>query len=419
MKNIIFVFLVLLFLSSTLKAQVSIDAELRPRTELRHGYKQLPVEDNKAAFFISQRSRLNLQYVQEKYRMGFSIQDVRVWGDEDLYSSTGVKGNNSSLDLYQAWLWLKLGTNSFVKIGRQPWSYDNQRLLSGRNWGQHGLAYDGVLFGYQKDNFKFDLGVSLNNDTKNIFGNEYTPDKMKFLDFIYLKQNFSNQSYLSFSGVLSGYQKEEESKTVYVLATFGPYLKITHGKYTAKGNIFYQTGTNQIGKNVNAYMFSLAGDCQISVPFNSGIGMDWLSGESDARGDNSFDILYGGRHRFFGEMDYFSNLVKSTSHLGLRDIYAEIQYQLNTLHSVHFNYHYFSLQKDIQFLSLPSLDKSLGSEVDLIYQYKANIPVDFKIGFSLFFPTETMEYLQLAEPSDFSYFSYLMLTFKPELFSKD
>jgi len=223
MRDTTFVFFILLFLSSTLKAQFSIDAQLRPRTELRHGYKQLPIENDEAAFFISQRSRLNLQYVQEKYRMGFSIQDVRVWGDEDLYSSTGVKGNNSSLDLYQAWLWLKLGTNSFVKIGRQPWSYDNQRLLSGRNWGQHGLAYDGVLFGYQKDNFKFDLGVSLNNDTKNIFGNEYTPDKMKFLDFIYLKQNFSNQSYLSFSGVLSGYQKEEESKTVYVLATFGPY----------------------------------------------------------------------------------------------------------------------------------------------------------------------------------------------------
>src|SRR6056297_3059509 len=153
MKNIIFVFLVLLFLSSTLKAQFSIDTELRPRIELRHGYKQLPVEDNEAAYFISQRSRLNLNYTEEKYRMGFGIQDVRVWGDEDIYSSTGVKGNNASLDLYQAWLWLKLGTNSFVKIGRQSWNYDNQRLLSGRNWGQHGLDYDGVLYGYKKNNF--------------------------------------------------------------------------------------------------------------------------------------------------------------------------------------------------------------------------------------------------------------------------
>lgn len=419
MKNIAFVIFVLLFLSSNLKAQFSIDTELRPRTELRHGYKQLPEKDNEAACFISQRSRLNLNYYHEKYRLGFSIQDVRVWGDEDLYSSTGVKGNNSSLDLYQAWLWLKLGTNSFVKIGRQSWSYDNQRLLSGRNWGQHGLAYDGILYGYKKNNFQLDLGLSLNNDSENLFGNEYTPDKMKFFDFIYLKNSFSKQSYLSFTGILSGYQKEEESETVYVTVTFGPYLKIAQESYSIMGNIFYQTGTNHTGENVNAYMLSLAGDYQISTPFNTGIGLDWLSGESDARGDNSFDILYGGRHRFFGEMDYFSNLVKSTSNLGLRDFYARMNYQFSSVHSIKINYHYFSLQDDISFLGLLNLDESLGSEVDLIYQYKANIPVDLKIGFSMFFPTETMEYLQSADPSDFSYFSYLMLTFKPELFSKD
>ena len=419
MRVITFIFLILLLLSSTSKAQFSIDAELRPRTELRHGYKQLPIEDNEAAYFISQRSRLNFNYKKEKYRMGFSLQDVRVWGDEDLYSSTGVKGNNASLDLYQAWLWLKLGTNSFVKIGRQQWSYDNQRLLAGRNWGQHGVVYDGVLYGYKRNNLQLDLGLSLNNDSENLFGNEYTPDKMKFLDFIYLKNSFSDNSYISFTSILSGYQKEEESETIYVTATFGPYLKITQENYSIMGDIFYQTGTNQTGENINAYMFSISGDYQISDPFNTGIGLDWLSGESSASGDNSFDILYGGRHRFFGEMDYFSNLVKSTSDLGLRDFYARMNYQFNSAHSIKLNYHYFSLQDEISFLGSSNLDKSLGSEVDLIYQYKANIPVDLRIGFSMFFPTETMEYLQLAEPGDFSYFSYLMLTFKPELFSKD
>ena len=412
-------FLVLLFLSSTLKAQFSIDAELRPRTEQRHGYKQLPVEDNKAAYFISQRSRLNFNYIQEKYRMGFSIQDVRVWGDEDLYSSTGVKGNNASLDLYQAWLWLKLGSNSFIKVGRQQWSYDNQRLLSGRNWGQHGLTYDGILYGYKKNNFQFDLGLSLNNDSENLFGNEYTPDKMKFLDFIYLKQNITNKSYLSFTGILSGYQKEEDSETVYLTATFGPYLKIKSENYSLSGNIFYQMGTKQTGENVNAYMFSLAGDYQIFVPFNVGIGLDWLSGESDAPGDNSFDILYGGRHRFYGEMDYFSNLYKSTLDLGLRDFFAKFGYEINAAHSVNLNYHFFSLQKEIDEIGAADFDKLLGDEIDFIYRYKANIPVDLRIGFSVFFPSETMEHLQSAAPSDFSYFSYLMLTFTPELFSKE
>jgi hypothetical protein len=36
----------------------------------------------KGAFFISQRSRLNLDFKQEQVLMKFSLQDVRVWGDE-------------------------------------------------------------------------------------------------------------------------------------------------------------------------------------------------------------------------------------------------------------------------------------------------------------------------------------------------
>ncbi|MEE4198979.1 MAG: alginate export family protein [Bacteroidales bacterium] len=398
-------------------AQFIVDAHLRPRSEVRHGYKALPDRNDKTACFISQRSRLSLALDREKYQMGFSIQDVRVWGDEELYSSTGIKGNNSSLDLFQAWLWLKLGSNCFLQIGRQQWSYDDQRLLSERNWGQHGLAYDGVLFGYKTSGFQLDLGLSLNNDDENLFGNEYTPDKMKFLDFIYLKHKFTGKSYLSFLGVLSGYQKEENSETVYVTATFGPYLTIEKNNLLYKGNFFYQLGTNPAGENVNACMFSFDIDTKIISSFYAGGGLDWLSGENECKGDNSFDILYGARHRFYGEMDYFSNLYQSTMDLGLRDLYAKCRYQISPKHSVTLFYHFFSLQNEVELPGTSGLTKNLGDEIDLTYRYKALIPLDLRIGFSMFFPTETMKYLQHVDGGELSYFSYIQLTFTPELFN--
>jgi len=43
-------------------AQVSLTGEFRPRTELRDGYRILNTEQSEAAFFTSQRTRLNLLY---------------------------------------------------------------------------------------------------------------------------------------------------------------------------------------------------------------------------------------------------------------------------------------------------------------------------------------------------------------------
>jgi len=65
-----------------LQAQFKLSAELRPRVEIRHGYKTLANPSSEAAAFVSQRSRLNFEYSRKKYEIKLSLQDVRVWGDE-------------------------------------------------------------------------------------------------------------------------------------------------------------------------------------------------------------------------------------------------------------------------------------------------------------------------------------------------
>ncbi|MFV0539613.1 MAG: hypothetical protein ACK5MZ_00040 [Aestuariibaculum sp.] len=62
-------------------AQLTIDAELRPRFEYRHGYKSLFPDNAEPAAFVSQRTRLNTGFIKDKYSFYLSLQDVRVWGD--------------------------------------------------------------------------------------------------------------------------------------------------------------------------------------------------------------------------------------------------------------------------------------------------------------------------------------------------
>lgn len=408
---------------TSLKAQFIINSEIRPRGEIRNGYKSLFTEDNETAYFISQRTRLGLTYNHEKYSLKITGQDVRVWGDESLYSATGVKGDNASVELYEAWFQLNLRLNCQLKIGRQEWIYDDQRLLANRNWGQSGLSYDGILLKFDNKDFRADLGLSLNNNAENKSGNEYTPDKMKFLDFLYLNKKLGQQSELTFTGILTGYQKEEGNETVYVTTTYGPYFKTCFANIEFESSLFHQTGTNIKGQHINAYLLSVMAFYKFSDIFKLGPGFDILSGNdlsNNSSTDHSFDLLYGGRHRFLGDMDYFTDLSKSVSDAGIIDIFAKANFKFNTKNSLNLCYHHFSSQKNIpdpNDISV-NLKKSLGDEFDILYKYKADIPAELQIGLAFFNATGTMEILQgvNGNAAKMQYFAYVQLTFTPNIF---
>ena len=408
----------------SLKAQLSLNTEIRPRGEIRNGYKSMFTEDDNTAYFISQRTRLGLFYNHGKYSLNISGQDIRVWGDEAYYNSTGIKGDYASIDLFEAWFQLNLSQNSSLKVGRQEWSYDDQRLLAARNWGQTGMTYDGILLKFDNKDFRVDLGLSLNNDAENKEGNEYTPDKMKFLDFFYLSKKIGEKSIITFTGILNGYQKEENSETIYASATYGPYFKINNQKCELEGSAFHQTGTNIQSQKINAYLLSIKGLYKFSDKFNLGPGIDIISGNnptSTSNIDRSFDVLYGGRHRFLGDMDYFSDLSKSVSDAGITDIFAKANLKFNTKNNLKLCYHHFSSQKNIPDPDdiSANLKKTLGDEFDIVYKYKAEIPAELQIGLALFNATGTIEILQgvNGNASQMQYFAYVQLMFSPTIFT--
>ena len=419
------------FLTQGLFAQFSVEGQVRPRGEVRDGYKLLPDSTKEPAQFISQRTRLIFDYNNNKYKykIRFSLQDIRVWGDETLYSSTSVKGDNACVDVHEAWVELSLNEKSSIKAGRQELKYDDQRLIARRNWGQTGLTYDAFLYKYNNNNLQFDFGLSLNNNKENKFGNLYTPDKMKTLDFIYLKKKFNDNLNISLISIASGFEKDDASETIYVRGSYGTNVVYQKDNFKIRGSAHYQNGKNKIGQDVSAYFLGLSNDYKINKLIVT-TGIDYLSGQDASSTDSSyiktdhrFDILYGSRACHYGNMGYFSQINKATDNGGLINIFAKLEYQLLEKNTVNLNCHLLMLANNVADdtytgTGFKALNKNLGSEFDFIFTRKFSKDVKLQLGYSFLMPFESLKIIQNVNDKGcrFPQWGWIMLTVTPDIF---
>ncbi len=401
--------------------QFSLKAEFRPRVEYRGGYGIMLTQDQQPAFTISQRSRLSAYYQNGIFSAGMALQDVRVWGDDDTYSSTGVSGSKASIDLNEAWIGIRAYKNGLVKIGRQYWSYEDQRILSSRGWNQSEIKYDALLLSHKTEKWQADLGLSWNNNQEKSFGNEYPSGKMKSLNFIYLKKQLTDWMYLSGMGILSGFTPSDTVNDINWQGTYGLYAGIKKGRLSALASGYYQSGQSRSGMVTRAYLVSANAEYKISGKFSLGAGIDYLSGtdqdnaDADYRDKNhTFDVFYGIRHGAYGHLDYFSNLPKSTGNGGLSDIFIKMKYMITEKANIGADLHYFSLQNNVLFHNEELLAKSLGEEIDLYFQWDILKFLNVRGGYSTFFATESMEKLQgVYGNARFPHWVWVMITAKP------
>ncbi|MBA7564447.1 hypothetical protein ES708_06110 [subsurface metagenome] len=399
------VLIVILFAicSTGVNAQLKLNVEIRPRAEMRDGYKQLSDTLALPAFFISQRSRLAFGFTKEKYKVYFAIQDVRVWGDELNYSSTGISGDNASIDLKEAWAEYFFSDQFSMRFGRQELKYADQRLLGGRNWNQHGMSYDALLFKY-KGNFTCDVGLSYSNNKELVYQEIYSPDKMKTLNFVFLKNELTNKLTGSMIYVLSGFQNPDKAESIYFKSTPGIILEYSTVNLELSGSCYYQFGRNKEGANVSAYFWNLRTDYSF-VHLSFAAGLDYISGHNYASVDSAylktehlFDLLYGARHRYYGHMDYFSNLPKGTAGGGLIDTYFDATFNIMNKLSLKTAYHYFRLQNNVLDPEYPELrsvlNKSLANEVDLMLSYKPSKDLMIEIGYAFLISAESLNNIQ-------------------------
>lgn len=430
------IFLVLFFIFFAINsfAQFEISAELRPRFELNNGFGSVPTSDTEPTAYVTQRSRLNFSFNETKYRFYFSMQDVRNWGDEDIASGSGAFANSGSFSVHQIWAEFKVSANSNIKIGRQEFRYDDQRLLSIRNWNKYGQAYDAVLFSRKKNNWQFDLAVSYNNDHmkgeaagfgSNTFDVDPITRRLRTLNFVYLKKQISDSWSVSSTALLTGYQKEKLSSTTYLMATYGLFTEYKNKGLEGRMNLYGQSGKSQKGMDVNAFMFTAEASWR-KGKIRPGIGIDILSGNdgSNTNSDyktkeHSFDIFYGVRYARYGFMNQYV-VPSSTLGGGLVDIYPQLHFYPGQKSRITIDYHFFSLHQKVKDPKNPELflSGSLGTELDLVWHYNFSKELFTTVGYSYYFTNDTFASVKKTDPEKIGkpYFAYVMLTFKPVLF---
>jgi Alginate export len=411
MKKIILV-IILTALFFTGKAQLKIDAEYRPRFEFRDGYSTLKTDDSDPAYFVTQRTRLNLTHTYNNLTSKISIQDIRIWGDSKL------KADVAGVNFSEAYFKLKLSNYWDVSVGRQSINVDNKRLFSAANWNQISASHDGITLDYLNESFNFKMITAFNQALVSNFGTDYYAliGNYKFLNLIYLEKKLGNFSLANLT-ITDGYQKDS-TNTDYYRFTTGGIIKYKNNASDIQFRGFYQTGKNKIGQDVNAYYLSGSYAHKFESVLKLTGGFEYMSGndltDETNKTDNAFDILYGARHWFNGMMDYFS-IPKTTKNAGLVNGYLKIDFTKIENWKISTHYHYLALANNYIYEG-EKQDKFLANEIDLIATWKMNDIINLQMGYGMLFGEKTLEYVKGIEGDGLQQYFFTMITVKPTFF---
>lgn len=408
---------VVLMACLSVKAQITVSGEVRPRTEFRNGFKTLTEDSKEAALFTEQRSRLYLDYADSTFKFRLSFQDVRVWGE------TGqiFKEELGKTFLSEAWGQYYFSPSFSLKLGRQIISYDNQRFLGGLEWAQQGRRHDAALLIYEAKKTKFHFGVAYNQDDDvaepgflqaDGAGYYSVGGNYKTMQYGWFNQKFTDAS-LSILALNAGYQNADT--TVSFKQTFGLTGFTKVGQLKLGGDFYYQTG--ELSKNnVNAVLAGVNATIKTSAtPLT--VGIEYISGKDDD--DTSSDITnfspdFGTNHAHNGLMDYFF-VGPANGSVGVTDLYLKTAFKFlgGTLKGHLHQFMTGSTQIDAEGVEL---DSNMGTEVDLVFVRKLKGGVTWNLGYSQMFASDTMEALRGGDKNAMQSWAWTMITFKPTFF---
>ncbi len=421
-------FLALLLIVLTLApismaAQFKLTAEVRPRTEFRNGFKTPTSTGFDPAFFTEQRSRLYVDFADEKYKLRFSLQDVRLWGQVPQI----FKNDAGTSFLSEAWGQYFVSETFSVKAGRQIISYDNQRFLGGLEWAQQGRRHDALLF-IKEDKTKgmklhFGLAFNADNDRPEpgylqgpgasfySVGGNY-----KSLQYAWYNKAFKDEkgslSLLALNATL-----QNADSTVSNKQTFGIIPRLKVGKVVLAADVYYQTG--QVGgASVNAFLAGVNATIKTkATPLT--LGVEYISGKDDD--DTSSDITafspdYGTNHAFNGLMDYFF-VGPANGSVGVLDLYLKTKFKVGKGALLLHGHQFLTGSRQLD-AEGGELGKGMGFELDAVYVRKLAPAVTLHVGASALIGTETLTTIRPGNQK-FNQWAWTMITFKPTLFDSD
>jgi hypothetical protein len=415
-------------------AQLTMDIQIRPRAEFRNGFKSPNLESSDPAFFIEQRSRVTTTYQEDKFKIRFALQDVRIWGTVDqIYKDDPA---NLISSVFEAWGQYFINDKFSFKVGRMPISYNNQRFMGGLDWASQGRSHDAAMFKYEdKDaKLKIDLTGAFNQrgvEPKLLQSTYYpTSGNYKSMLFLWLNKGFENTNITALIHN-SGYQipsdqsVPEPENEVANRQTYAVYVDQKGDKIDFGAEAYYQAGENLAKVDINAYMFSGYVTYKTDLtPIT--LAVDYLSGTAiDDTEDKSFNPLFGTNHKFYGFMDYFyvgnGHGQNGAMTSGLIDIYLQTKFKLGKKTFLKANLHHFlspvKLVDMAEATMTTEISKTLGTEIDLVFMAKLDKSVDLSFGYSQMFTTASLEQIKGNKGgyASMNNWAWIMLNFKPRI----
>lgn len=406
--------IILLILSAqSIKAQFTLEGEFRPRSEyFGNGGNftggtfpaQTALDGDEGFIRTTIRAALKAGYKAETYTLFTSFQEVFAFGDRPQIATAG----NGNFRVQEAWANLKLGESSSLKLGRQPLSYDDQRILGGLGWAQQSRTHDALVYKYANNGFNLDLGGALNTTTDEVYN---TSALFSYRDMVFARANNKfGKLNLSFLGLVNTFQDsnalagEVDPTKKSSLITAGLHADLPVGNFKFTTNLFLQEGERIGGVDVKgAYLASLAGVYKLSDKSSLGLTYEIISGRDEDTA--AFFPLYGTNHAFNGLIDRFY-VGNHGNAGGLKDLQLTFKTKISGV-AVTLAGHYFTEETDVA----ADGSKDLGAEIDLVLakQFK-----DFKLvgGYSQFL--EPSAVADLPNVKSMQNWAWAMLILKPK-----
>lgn len=408
MKKLYITTLIILASSQFATAQFELEGEFRPRSEyFGNGGNytggtfpaQTATDADEGFIRTTVRAALKAKYTAETYTVFTSFQEVFAFGDRPQISTA----SNGNFRVQEAWVNLKLGKSSGIKLGRQPLSYDDQRILGGLGWAQQARTHDAAVYKYKKNKFSLDLGGALNTTVDEVYN---TSNLFSYRDMVFLRANSKGEKLnVSFLGLVNTFQDSNvDGDNKSSLITAGLHAVYNLGDVSLTSNLFLQDGERIGGVDVEgAFLASLGLNYKFNTKNSLGLSYQIISGRNSESA--AFFPLYGTNHAFNGLIDRFY-VGNHGNTAGLKDLQLTYKTNISGV-AVTLAGHYFTEHSNGDAFD----SKDLGSEIDLVLAKKFK---EFKLvgGYSHFF--EPSAIADISGVKDTQNWFWAMLVIKPK-----
>ncbi len=315
-------------------------------------------------------------------RVYAQVQDARAWGDE---TNTFQDGSADLFDLHQGFAALGTSSRFTARLGRQEMILGDERLVGALGWSNLGRSFD---------------GVRLMGETSGIGWTAYAYNVAERDSILVVGLHPQlNQGVYDDGWLIGGFASTKFGDVNSELTALYDVDAITKKSYTVNLRLFGRTGivvyegaaAYQGGPNRRAYL----GSGRLGIAIGKGTiaaQVDYLSGDDDpASGDiKAFTTLYATNHKFYGIMDYFLAIPLQLDGAGLVDAILRASLDTGANTRIRLDLHRFNTAKK------RGGETALGTELDLVGNWKFAKPGAVEAGFGVFFPEDLVTQLMPA-----------------------